>query len=305
MSWNADLEIEGRPLPPGASAPRVVWRVVAGDYLGAMGMRVVQGRALGAADDSAATRAVVITDVTAHRFWPGESPIGRRIRAGNATRRQWATVVGVVRAVHSAGLDAEPGNELFVAMAQRPQSQLHLVVRAARDGSRAAAELMPALRAQVRAVDPTATISAVRSLDALVDASVAGRRAVMALLVAFAGLGLTLGMVGVYGVVAYATEQRTREIGIRTALGARPATVVALVLGHGARLAAAGVALGLLGALAASRALGALVYGVSTTDPLTYASLALLVVAVTLAASWVPARRAATGDPLAALRSEG
>jgi ABC-type antimicrobial peptide transport system permease subunit len=175
-----------------------------------------------------------------------------------------------------------------------------LAIRAAGDP----ADLVAAVRREVRAVDPDQPISDVRTMEEILGREVAPRRLQMTLLAGFAGLALLLASLGIYGVISYAVSQRTPEIGIRMALGARPRDVLGMVVGGGLRLAALGVGIGLAAALALTRVMASLLYGVSATDPLTFVSIPLLLLAVALAASYLPARRALRVDPVAALRSE-
>ena len=302
FNWSANLEIEGRPLPAGATAPRVVWRTVGGDYLGAMGIPVRRGRAFTPDDRTGAPPVIIINEVMAQRFWPNDDPIGKRVRLGFATKSDWATIVGVVGGVHYRGLDQPAGDEVYRPLAQQSQAAARVAVQIAGDGDPMRA--MGAIRQAIRSIDGSVPISDMYPLERIVSRSVARPRILMVLLLVFAGVGVVLGAVGIYGVVSYAVGQRTRELGIRAALGAGESSLVKLVVGEGARLALAGAALGMIGALVAARALRTLVFGVTTTDPLTYLILAGLIVGVALVATYIPARRAARADPVAALRSD-
>ena len=299
-SWNADLTVEGRTLPAGAVLPRAGWRIVTEDYFRTMEIPLRAGRAFGSEDHAEAPPVVIVNDRLARQLWPNESPIGKRIQAGFATSQQMATVVGVVGNVRHDALNAEPPAELYVPLGQRMAGPMHLVIRT--DGATPA--LAAAVRDAAQAVNPNVPVVGPRMLDAVVAASVAQPRLVMVLLLAFGTLGLALGVVGVYGVVSYAVGQRTREIGVRMALGAEWRAIVGMIVGGGARYAFAGVGLGVIAALVLTRALGGLVYGVGVTDPATYAALAMLLVTVVLLASWLPARRAARVDPAVVLRGE-
>jgi predicted permease len=299
-SWDADLAVEGRPLAAGAVPPRAAWRIVTDDYFRTMAIPLRRGRAFTVRDDTGAPPVAIVNERLARRLWPGEEAVGRRVQAGHATRQRMATVVGVVGDVRHDGLAAEPPAELYVPFGQRMAGPMHLVVRTEGDALAQAA----AVRAAARAVDGSVPIADLRTLDAVVATSVAQPRLVMVLLLLFGALGLALGAVGVYGVVAYAVGQRTREIGVRIALGAEWRTIVRLVIGGGVRYAAAGVGVGLVAALLLSRAMRGLVYGVAVTDPATYAALALLLVGIVLLASWLPARRAARVDPTVVLRGD-
>jgi predicted permease len=299
-SWNTELTVDGRTLPAGGVPPRAAWRIVTDEYFRTMEIPLREGRAFSAQDHVDATPVVIVNERLARRLWPAESAIGKRVLAGFATMQRMATVVGVVGNVRHDGLSAEPPAELYVSLRQRMAGPMHIVVRAG-DDSRTP---LAAARDVVQAVDPDVPVVGLRSLDAVVAASVAQPRLVMVLLLVFGALGLALGAVGVYGVVSYTVGQRTREIGVRMALGAEWRSIVRLVIAGGVRHALIGVSIGLVAALLLSRAMRALVYGVAVTDPATYAALALLFVGVVLLASWVPARRAARVDPSVVLRGD-
>ena len=300
FNWGAPLEVEGRPTPAGSTPPRVTWRIVNGDYFGAMRIPVRGGRVFTSQDGSNGARAVIVNETMARRFWPNEDAVGKRIRLGRATQQQSATIVGVVGDVRYLGLHRSPENEAYVPISQAWQSSAHLVVRASGDPMR----LMPAIRRIIRAHDGTVPISAIRPMRAVVSASFAQAEMVMRLLIAFAAVGVALGGVGIYGVISYDVTQRTREIGIRAALGAASQSLHGLVLRRAGALALAGIGLGAGVALVAARALETLVFGVEVRDPLTYAALALLLMLVAMVAAHVPARRAVRVDPVLALRSD-
>ena len=297
-SWDTDLAVEGRALAAGAAAPRAAWRIVTEDYFRAMEIPLREGRAFAPTDDAKAPPVAIVNERLARELWPGESAVGRRVQAGFATAQQVATVVGVVGDVRHDGLAAAPPAELYVPLGQRMAGPMHVVVRTENDPSSRAA----VVRQAAQAVNPDVPVADLRTLESMVATSVAQPRLVMALLLLFGALGLVLGAVGVYGVVSYAVGQRTREIGVRLALGAEWRTIVRLVVGGGARYAVAGVAIGIVSALLLSRAMEGLVYGVAVTDPATYFALAALLVGVVLLASWLPARRAARVDPAIVLR---
>ena len=299
-SWDTDLTVEGRPLPTGAVPPRAAWRIVTEDYFRAMTIPLRDGRPFTTRDDAAAPPVVIVNERLARELWPGERAIGKRVQAGYATMLQMATVVGVVGDVRHDGMAAAPPAEVYVPFTQRLAGPMHVVMRTDDEALAHAA----VVRETAQSVDAGVPVADLRTLDAVVATSVAEPRLVMALLLLFGALGLVLGAVGVYGVVSYAVGQRTREIGLRMALGAEWRTIVRLVIADGMRWAAAGVVLGLAAALLLSRAMQGLVYGVAVTDPATYAALALLLVGVVLLASWLPARRAARVDPAVVLRGD-
>jgi predicted permease len=273
--------------------------------LEAMRMSVARGRGITAADDATAPLAALVNETMARTLWPGVDPIGRRFRMASSTA-PWATVVGVVRDVRSTGIGEPPGPEFYVPHAQFLRfggwlpRYLTLVVRTAGDPAALAASVRRALQA----ADPELAVAEVRTMRQVVDRSVARPRFTMLLLSGFGGMALLLAAVGVYAVISYSVAQRTRELGIRVALGAQRRDVLGLVVRQGIGLAAAGVAVGLVGALATSRLLRSLLFGVSPVDPLTFAVIPLLLLAVALLASVLPARRATRVSPIAALRAE-
>ena len=299
-SWHAELAVDGRPLPTGEVPPRTAWRIVTEDYFRTMEIPLRGGRPFTPLDQAAAPPVVIVNERLARELWPGESPIGKRVEAGFATMQQMATVVGVAGDVRHDGLASEPPRELYVSFGQRMAGPMHLVVRTEGDALARAG----LVRETAQAVDARVPVADLRTLDAVVARSVEQPRLVMTLLLLFGALGLALGAVGVYGVVSYTVGQRTREIGVRIALGADVRSIVRLVLAGGARFAAAGVGLGLVAALTMSRAMAGMVHGVAVTDPVTYAALAVLLVSVVLLASWLPARRAARVDPAVVLRGD-
>jgi len=300
FNWQGRLDIEARPIPTTATHPNVVWRSVVGDYFGAMSIPLRRGRLFSATDTRAAPPVIVINESMAKHYWPDRDPIGERIRLGNATRKEWATIIGVVGDVRSASPDQPAPDEAYRPNTQQGLVFVHYVVRA---GDRPLS-LAPAIRAAVRSFDKTVPIAELRSLDDIFATATAGRRTVAILLATFAALGLVLGAVGIYGVIAYAVSQRTRELGIRTALGAVERRITMMVIGEGLRLTTVGIAIGIVIGLLAARSLRALVFGVATGDPRIYAGVAITLAIVATGAAYFPARRAARVDPLTALRGE-
>jgi putative ABC transport system permease protein len=300
FNWQGSLDIEARPIPATATHPSVVWRSIVGDYFGAMNIPLLRGRLFSATDTRAAPPVVVINATMAKHFWLDRDPIGERIRLGNATRKEWATIIGVVGDVRSASPDQPPPDEVYRPNTQQGLVFMHYVVRA---GNRPSS-LAPAIRAAVRSFDKTVPIAELRSLDDIFATAIAGRRTVAILLAAFAAIGLALGAVGIYGVIGHAVSQRTRELGIRTALGAAEGRIAMMVIGEGLRLTTIGIAIGIVVGLFAARSLRALLFGVATGDPQIYAGVAVILAIVATAAAYFPARRAARVDPLTALRAE-
>ena len=297
------FDLEAHPRPVGDDWKAVDYAAVSPGALGVLGVPLLAGRDVADADREGAPLVALVDVTAARRYWPElrdvRAVLGQRVRRP-APGSPWLTVVGVVGAVLRDSLDGAPDPTLYLPVAQDFVGELRVVTR----GPAGPAALAPALRHAVRALDPTVPVGAVRPFGALVDGSAARARFVARLLVAFAGLAVLLAAVGVYGVVAFATARRTRELGVRVALGATPAAVRALVLGAGARLAMVGAAAGLVGAVAAGRLVRGFLYGVSPGDPWVLAGAAALVGAVTLGATLLPARRAARVNPLAALRAE-
>jgi putative ABC transport system permease protein len=299
------VRIEGRPMDPRENLA-ADWQVVTPGYFEALGTPLRGGRTFTDADTLNSLGVIIVNETMATKFWPGLSPIGRRMTMGGNDR--WLTVVGVVANIHHRGLDLEPRPEMY-----RPHAQFRFggpdgdavptmtwVIRASGD-PRAAISYA---RAAVAAVDSRLGISDVAAMDDVVADSTSDRRLNMLLFAMLGTLALALAAVGVYGVVAYSVSQRTHEIGVRMAIGARPGDVVRLVLGEGGRLAIAGVAAGSVVALAAARLIRGLLFEVSATDPLTFGAVAAALLAVALVASYIPARRATRVDPMVALRGE-
>jgi putative ABC transport system permease protein len=293
------FRIEGRPVPPGEPPPLAEFRAVSPGYFRLMEIPVLAGRELDEKDRSDAPFVAVVNRALARRFWPGEDPVGRRIRIGPDGGVE-LTIVGVVGDVRQLRLESEPEPELYFPYEQAPSGTLTLVVRA----DRSPENLAPTMRAAVRAVEREQPVYNVLTMRQLLGRAVAPRRISMLLLNAFAVLALGLAAVGIYGVMAYGVAQRRREIGVRMALGAHRADVLRLVVGQGMALALAGVGVGLVAAFGLTRVLASLLYGVSRTDPRVFFGLSALLVAVALVACWLPARRASGLDPLAALRTE-
>ncbi|HEV8445417.1 MAG TPA: ABC transporter permease [Gemmatimonadaceae bacterium] len=300
FNWLADLEIEGQPIAPTSAHPRVIWRSVIGDYFGAMRIPLVRGRLFLPADTRNGPAVVVVNAAMARRYWPGRDPIGERIKLGNGSRGEWATIVGIVGDVRSQSADSPAPAEAYRPNAQQPLVFMHYVIRTRGNPLGA----MARVRAAVRSLDQTVPIAQVRSLEEIASTSSVTRRTIARLLAGFAGLGLFLGAVGIYGVIAYSVRRRTRELGIRSALGAVESRLTAMVLGEGLRMSSAGIALGVVLAALATRPMRALLFGVTALDPLVYVGVALTLAGVAIAASLAPARRAARVDPIIALRSE-
>lgn len=308
---NIDIQqsfrVAGRPAPRPGVAPNAFVAVATPDYFRTMGIPLLDGRGLEPTDDADAPPVAVVTEALARRQWPGESPVGQRVRFvddQDSDRRaddaRWIEIVGVVGHVRHDGLDRDPRPELFLPHEQTSMGSMTFVARTDRDP----AVLLEPMRQAIWALDPLQTVYRSATLDELVSNSVAGRRFNLWLLGSFAAIALILAAVGIYGVVSYSARARAHEFGVRMALGARARDVVREAMARGIRLAVVGVGLGLVGALGLTRALRGLLYGVSAVDPLTFAAVALLLLAVTLGATWLPARRATRVDPALSLRAE-
>jgi putative ABC transport system permease protein len=305
MHWNIrgtlSFEIDGRPAPDG-EAPEAGYQVVSPDYFRTLGVPLRHGRFFTEADNDGAPHVALINDVLAHNLWPNEDPIGQRMSWGNSedSTVEWVTIVGVVESTHVEGLDVAPRAETYRPYLQDPFPYMTLVLRSAGD----AASLSSAVRRAVVEVDPDQPLSGVKTMDQVLVSSLAQRRFNMLLIGAFALVALALAAVGLYGVLSFSVAQRSGEIGIRRALGARPQDVILQVLGEGSCLVMAGLVMGTAGSLALTRLIQGLIHGVSPTDPLSYVLGILLLTTIALSASYVPARRAARVDPAVALRVE-
>jgi putative ABC transport system permease protein len=282
-------------------------RLVTPDFFRTLGIRLLQGRAFTSHDDPQSVPVIVVNKTMADRIWPGESPIGKRITFGDTQKPdvQWMEVVGVVADIHHRTLDQDPGSEVYWPQLQNPVGgQLSIVLKTAGEPTK----LAGAVRAAVRAVDSDLPVDRVRPLESVVAEALAGSRFQTVLLGIFAGAALLLAAIGVYGVISYSVAQRTHEIGIRMALGARRPEVLGLVIRQGMALVLAGVGLGLALAVLLlawlSERLAKFIYGGSAFDPLPLIAVPLVLLAVALLANWLPARRATRVDPLVALRSE-
>jgi putative ABC transport system permease protein len=299
-NWSTTVTVDGVPAPPPGQRQRTQTRVVSPGYHRAMGIPLLRGRFLTEQDTAQSPKAVVVSESFARQVFPGESAVGRRITptlAPNFT----AEIVGVVGDVKHRALDETPAPELYASYQQAPQPFLALVVRAE---PAVTAGLTNSVREAVLQIDPNQPLYNVKTMEELLSDSVARRRFNMTLLGVFAAIALALAAVGVFGVMSYSVTRRTHEIGIRVALGAQRRDVLRLVVGQGMALVGAGVALGLACALALSRLIAGLLYGVSASDPVIYAGVALLLSAVALLACYLPARRATKVDPMVALRYE-
>jgi len=302
-SFQLSYDIQGRPAPPPNAEPRAQVRIVSAGYFATVGIPLVRGRVFGDADRPGNPRTMVVSEETVRRYFPGEDPIGKHIDFGwnRDGDHLSGEIVGVVGDVRQHGLSQEVTPHIYAAWDQWPIDEITVVMRSRGDPAVA----LKAARAAVLSLDRDLPVYDVFTLETMVDRALGQPRFYVLLLSIFAALAVVLAVVGIYGVIAYTVQQRTREIGIRIALGASRERVVAMVVRRGLILALAGIALGSAGAYAVSRVLQSLLFGVGARDPFTFLAVVALLGGVALLASWLPARRAARVDPLAAMRAEG
>ena len=294
------FQVEGRtPYKPGEEAV-ADYTIAGNDYFRTMSISLLRGRVFSDQDNANSPHVMVVSNAFVNRYFPSEDPIGKRIIFDGDDKTPHE-IVGVVADVRRKGLDKDTQPEMYVSLVQNPERRMNLVIRTeARDAS----ELTAAARAQIKAFDPKQIIWRVQTLEDLLGTSVAPRKFNMLLLGAFAGVALVLAAVGLYGVMSYSVTWRVHEIGIRMALGAKRADVLRLVVRQGMMMTLIGLGLGLFGAFWLSSVLRGLLYGVSPTDPLTFAGVSVVLLVVALLACLIPARRATRVDPMVALRTE-
>ncbi|PYT19374.1 MAG: hypothetical protein DMG59_00605 [Acidobacteria bacterium] len=294
-NWGASFTIEGREELPGDPGPHGDVRYITPAYFAAMGIPIRRGRAFTDQDAGALNRVAIVDEELARQYWPNEDPIGKHIR--NGSRSPWATIVGVVGHVRQNELsgDSKKGAYYF-PMYQSPVPLAAFIVKGGQGAN--------AIREAVRAAEPTQSVFDLKSMDQRIAESLGPRRFAVTLLAAFAIIAVGMAALGIYGVISYAVTQRTQEIGIRMALGAERSEVLKLILGHGLRLAGAGVVIGLIASAALTRIVTNQLFQVSRFDPATFIVTALALISVALIASYIPARRAMGVDPTIALRYE-
>ena len=293
------LMVEGAPPPNPGPRPITAFRVTTPGYFSALGIPLLNGRIFQPSDQAGTEAVVIIDQVTARQRWPEGQALGKRLKLGGP-QEPWLTVVGIVGDARYHGLDRRVFPTVYVPHAQTPFRGMMLAVSTAANPQ----ALVPALREQVAALDRNLPVAKIQTLEQIVAQSVTQPRFNLLLLGAFAALALALAALGIYGVISYSVTRRTRELGVRMALGAQASDVLRVIVGQGLKLALAGVLLGLGGAFSLTRLMKTMLFNVSPTDPLTFVALALLLTAIALLACWLPARRATKVDPLAALRHE-
>jgi putative ABC transport system permease protein len=296
------IGIEGRPDPPPGQELIVVTRIISPGYFDTMSIPLLRGRQFTDQDTGTSPNVVVISETMARRFWPGEEAIGKRISAGRVeSPEDWIQIVGVVKDVRQFELNADPKPQMYMSYRQAGFfAPRDLVVKTDVDPSSMAATV----RKAVWEIDKDQPVSNIRTMESILADSIARQRFSMLLLAIFAAVALVLAGVGIYGVMSYSVAQRTREIGIRMALGAQTSAVLKLAVGYGIKLVITGIVIGLVAAFALTRVMSTLLFGVTATDPTTFTLISLLLVCVAAIASYIPARRATKVDPIIALRYE-
>lgn len=305
--WNSGINVEGRETPPDAPYVGVWWRPVTPGYLETAGMRLIAGRMLDESDNESSPWVAVINQAMARQFWPDENPIGKRFQYNMEDGRTWVTVIGIVHDVTHLGLTTttpptvyRPFSQAGVRLSQLNVTSRWIVARTTVDPR----GVIESVRRIVAATVPEAPIVNLRPMDAVIRHSLADPRALTILITLFAGAALALAAVGLYGVVSYTVRQRTKELGIRIALGATGSDVLHSVIRQGLVYAGIGLPLGLLGAWAGSRTISRMLFGVGPTDTVTYVSVSIVLFVVVEVATLAPAISARRTDPMVSLRSE-
>ncbi|MBO0723985.1 MAG: FtsX-like permease family protein, partial [Blastocatellia bacterium] len=311
LQWKggtSSFQPEGGQLIPG-SPYDALYRQVTSDYLQTMSIPLRQGRYFNEADNERSTPVAIINETMARQYWPDQSALGKRFSLGDSKSgakqwRQWITIVGVVADVRQMGVDAPVKAEMYAPYQQDRfygwMSPFMLAIRVSGDPM----GMVAAVSREIHAVDPNQPVSVIATMAKLLGEETDQRQVVMILLASFAGIALMLAALGIYGALAYFVAQRTREIGVRLALGAQARDVMKMIMKQGMRLTLFGVGIGLIGGLALARLMKSLLFGISATDPLTFAAVAALLTLVAMLACYIPARRAMNVDPVVALRCE-
>ncbi|HXG67899.1 MAG TPA: FtsX-like permease family protein, partial [Blastocatellia bacterium] len=296
------LTIE-RASPDSSEPARIPFRrdVISEGFFQTLRVPLPMGRFFNAQDNQGAVPVAIINETMARRFWPGEEALGKRFKLGLAQSPDpWLTVVGVVGDMRRQSLERQPIAQIFLPYLQSPERRMNLLIRTTAEPT----QLAPVVRNEIRAIDKTVLIYGISTLESRFAATTAQRRFQTGLLTLFSGLALLLAAVGIYGLIHQSVALRTREVGIRLALGAQPRDVLRLVVGQGMGLALCGIGIGWLAAFSLTRVLTGLLFGVTATDPATFIAAPLLLATVAFLACYLPARRATKVEPMAALRHE-
>jgi len=293
--------VEGRPVPAQSNLPSSMFNVADSNFFRTMQTPLLAGRYFNETDTADSVSVAIVNESMARKWWPNESPLGKRIKQGfPQDKTPFREVVGVVGDVKEEGPDMPQGTEVFFADSQEGNAALTLLVRTGPEPMAMATTIVN----EIHAIDPDQAVDAVQPLQDYIESSLAWRKSIVALLGVFGILALGLAAIGIYGVMSYSVSQRWHEIGVRMAMGAQPRNVLGIVISQGLRLVGIGVALGIAAAVALTRLMSSLLFGVSATDPLTFVAVALLLTFVALVACYIPARRAMHVDPMVALRYE-
>jgi putative ABC transport system permease protein len=298
-NWNSIFIIDGQPVPERSKLPRSAWIPVSDDYFDTMGIRLLRGRRFDRRDATGASETVVINQTFARRFFGDNDPIGTRVKQGwPEDKTPWREIIGVVNDVRMNSLQGDPTLQAYLPVRQMGQPSGAFVLRTSTD----AAALGRSIEAAVHEVDANLPLFNIQTMDDIVGAAIGNERLTMMLLIAFACLALLMAAIGVFGVTAYSVSQRTHEVGIRMALGAKPSSVLAMILRQEMSACLIGIAVGIGGALFLASLLESLLFGVTARDSVTLTVAALVLLFVTLIACTIPARRATRVDPATALR---
>jgi putative ABC transport system permease protein len=305
LTYNGDsmsISVEGVPDPPPDQHPDVIFRAIGPGYFATMGIPIVRGRDFTDQDNGDSKDVVIISEKTAQQFWPGQDPIGKRLKPGLSTSSSpWREVIGIVKDVRQNDFVASPKRQMYFTYRQLKNIAANaLVVRTSIEPM----SLAIPVRNAIWSVDKDQTVADIDTMDHIVAKAVARQRFSMLLLGLFAALALLLASIGIYGVMSYSVAQRTREIGIRIALGARRVDVLQMTVKQALKLVGAGMIIGLAAAFLLTRALASLLFGISATDPITFIGISVVLLAVAILASYVPALRATRVDPITALRAQ-
>jgi predicted permease len=298
-SVTTSLQIEGRPVPV-AELPEVQFRRAMHNYFEAMGIPVVRGRSFGPEDGPGASGVVVVNQTLAQRFFPSQDPIGQHVRTGPSPNAPWMTIIGVIGDIRHGGLEEAPQPELYITYLQNPPVAPFIVLRTNGDPT----SLIETVRAEARAIDKNMPVYDIRTMAALRSETMAQRRFILVLVAAFGVLALALAAIGVYGVMSLVVSERTREVGVRLALGAHPSDVLAMIVRQALGLAGAGAVIGIAAAAVLTPLMASQLFGIQAIDPLTFAAVPALLMAIAIIAAIVPGLRAMRVDPMTALRYE-